>query len=186
MTCKRKIQAGLLAIALLAVAAAGSLFWFNWWIRNSWTRIYPICHDGDTLVQFTKPLTEEAFELYASYMTKSNKRGYSFRVGDAIYVKRGYWLFGDGEHLQITRLMNDGLARARALKEGGGIHCSEIAELGTLSRDRWYTSEYYPPNWVRDNLERVSFHVLAERFGTYTPFGEFLRQFETTDDKPDS
>lgn len=86
MNLKRKILFGLAAIAFLAVAAPCSLVWFNWWIRNSWTRMYPICHDGDTLVEFMEPMSDEAFEVYASYMTRDNKKGYSFREGRKIFV----------------------------------------------------------------------------------------------------
>jgi len=184
MTLKHKVFFCMAVIAFLAVAAVGSLFWFNWWIRNSWTRMYPICFDGDTLVEFTEPMTDEAFELYTSYMTRGRNADYSYRDSQAIYVKRWYWLFGDGEHLQITGLVNDGLAKAHGQEENRDIHCSEIARIGTPSGGRGYQSGYYPPNWVRDNLQLVSFHVLGERFGYYTPVGEFLRQFEISDIRP--
>jgi len=146
--------------------------------------MYPICQDSATLVEFTQPMTEEAFEIYASYMTRDNKKGYSYREDRNIFVKRWYWLFGDGEHLQITGLMNDQLARARGLKENRDIHCRAIARMGMISEDGWYTSGYYPPNWVRDNLQEISFDVLKERFGDYTPFGEFLKRFELSDNEP--
>ncbi|MBF0269175.1 MAG: hypothetical protein HQL44_11345 [Alphaproteobacteria bacterium] len=183
MKWKRNILLSLLAIAIWAVATAGSLFWFNWWIRNSWTRTYPICHDGDALVEFTQPMTDEAFEIYAHYMLLDSSE-YVRVVNRSVFSKRWYWLFGDGEHLQITGLMNDQLARARGLKENRDIHCREIARMGMVSEDGWYTSGYYPPNWVRDNLQQISFDVLKERFGDYTPFGEFLKRFELSDNEP--
>ncbi|CAA6604473.1 hypothetical protein MTBLM1_30066 [Rhodospirillaceae bacterium LM-1] len=173
---------GLAAIVFLTVAAAGSLFWFNWWIRNSWVRVYPICHDGDTLVEFTEPMTDEAFELYARYMLLDSAE-YVRVINKTVYSKRWYWLFGDGEHLQITGLVADALAKAHGQKGGRDSHCREIANNGTL-RDGWYHAEYYPPNWVRDNLLLISFGVRRERIGYYTPVGRFLKRFEISDNEP--
>jgi hypothetical protein len=182
MTWKRKIQLGLFATALLAVAAAGSLFWFNWWIRNSWTQIYPLCHDGDALVEFTEPMTKEAFDLYARYMLLDSQ-AYVYVDGNLVFTKRWFWLFGDGELLQVTGLVYNGLAKGHGPKDRWEIDCSELAKKGTPSGDWTYTSSYYPPNWVRDNLQRISFDVLRERFGHYTPIGKFLKRFEITPDK---
>ncbi|MBF0354979.1 MAG: hypothetical protein HQL43_07075 [Alphaproteobacteria bacterium] len=174
MTLKRKIQAGLLAIALLAVAAAGSLFWFNWWLRFGTTRIYPLCFDGDGYTEFTEPLTPQANAVFIKIMS-SHTKGYVWIKDGQVIAMNWYWLFGEGALAQRTYSLLRELALSHGLDPEMNGFCSDLALMGTPARSSDYSGIAYPSNFTRDTLEPLSFGARAERAGYYTPVGRFYQ-----------
>lgn len=174
MTWKRKIQLGLFAIALLAVAAAGSVFWFNWWLRFGTTRIYPLCFDGDGYVEFTDLLTPEANAIFIEHMTPWNE-GYVWIENGTVIAKNWYWLFGEAEIVQRTNYFLDELAKSQGLDPDEYDFCRHIAQIGTPAHDSHYSGKAYPNNFVHDTLEPWAFGASSERAGHFTPVGRFYQ-----------
>ncbi|MBF0169377.1 MAG: hypothetical protein HQL45_17355 [Alphaproteobacteria bacterium] len=171
---KRKIQAGLLAIAMLAVAAAGSLFWFNWWLRFGTTRIYPVCQSSYGYMELTTPLTPEANALFQSIMRRWTEK-YVRIEDEKVIAKNWYWLFGEAELVQRTNYFLEELAKSQGLDPDEFVFCRHLALMGTTAHSRDYLAESYPGNFTRDTLEPLSFGARAERAGYYTPVGRFYQ-----------
>ncbi|MBF0355662.1 MAG: hypothetical protein HQL43_10555 [Alphaproteobacteria bacterium] len=174
MTLKRKIQAGLLAIALLAVAAAGSLFWFNWWLRFGTTRIYPVCRASPVYLEFTEPLTPQANALFLKIMMRFNE-GYVWIKDGQVIAMNWYWLFGEAELVQRTNYFLKELAALHGHDPKNYYYCSDLFRFGTPPNTGDYSVESYPSNFTRDTLEPLSFGASSERAGHFTPVGRFYQ-----------
>jgi hypothetical protein len=174
VTWKRKNPLGLAAIAFLAVAAAGSLFWFNWWLRFGSTRIYPVCKNSYGYAQFTSSLTPEANALFHKIMLKWDERYIWIEDGNVI-AKNWYWLFGEAELVQRTNYFLSDLASPEAHDPYKNYYCDDLARLGTPAHTRDYSGEDYPGNFTRDMLEPLSFGASSERAGHFTAVGRFYQ-----------
>jgi hypothetical protein len=133
MIMKREIQFGLAVIAFLAVTAAGSLFWFNWWLRFGTTRIYPLCFDGESLIEFNDPLTPEANAMFHGNMMPFNVR-YAWVEDEKVIAKNWCWLFGEAEIYQRTKYhFLEELAKYQGLDPERYHFCGDLAVMGTPS-----------------------------------------------------
>ncbi|CAA6604439.1 exported hypothetical protein [Rhodospirillaceae bacterium LM-1] len=174
MTLKRKIMSGLAVIAFLAVAAAGSLFWFNWWLRFGSTRIYPVCKSSYGYMELTTPLTTEANAMFYGNMLPFNE-GYVWIEEGNVIAKNWYWLFGEAELVQRTNYFLEELAKSQSLDPDEYVYCRHLALIGTPAHSSDYVAESYPSNFTRDTLEPLSFGVSSERAGHFTAVGRFYQ-----------
>ncbi len=174
MTLKRKILLSLLAIVFLTVAAAGSLFWFNWWQRFGTTRIYPVCRTSPVYLEFTPPLTPEANALFQSIMRRWTDK-YVRIENENVIAKNWYWLFGEAELVQRTNYFLEGLAKSQGLDPDGHYFCRDLFRMGVPAGVEDYTVESYPGNFTRDTLEPLSFGASSERAGHFTSVGRFYQ-----------
>jgi hypothetical protein len=174
MNLKRKILFGLAAIAFLAVAAAGSLFWFNWWLRFGTTRIFPVCKESSGYAQFTSSLTPETNARFQSIMQRWTQK-YVRIEDEKVIAKNWYWLFGEAELVQRTNYFLEELAKSQGHDPGMHYYCDDIALMGTPAHSRDYFAKSYPSNFTRDTLEPLSFGASSERAGHFTAVGRFYQ-----------
>ncbi|MDK9722143.1 MAG: hypothetical protein OEL53_13280 [Rhodospirillales bacterium] len=174
MNLKRKIQVGFAAIAFLAVAGAGSLFWFNWWLRFGSTRIYPVCRTSPVYLEFTTPLTPEANARFQSIMQRWTQK-YVRIEAEKVVAKNWYWLFGEAELVQRTNYFLKELAKSQGLDPSRSYYCSDLFRMGVPADVGDYTVEAYPSNFTRDTLEPLSFGASSERAGHFTAVGRFYQ-----------
>lgn len=191
----RRFILRLLAVAVLvAVTAIGGLGWFNWWIRNTWMPIAPLCFDGDETVQLTEPLTPEAKELYLRYITRmrdiftekdrAERATYARVVGDQAYVRTWYWLLGTPELRNLAHAWEKELYRRIDIKDDADNMCLDIVRVATINRPRHYDSEDYISESMADRLTPWTFNVWGERSGNYTWIGWQLKRIESDSSPP--
>lgn len=174
MKWKRNILLCLLAIAIWAVAAGSSLFWFNWWLRFGSTRIYPVCRTSPVYLEFTTPLTPEANALFQNIMRRWTEK-YVRIEEEKVIAKNWYWLFGEAELVQRTNYFLEELAKSHGLDSDRSYYCSDLFRMGVPVGVDDYTVEAYPSNFTRDTLEQLSFGASSERAGHFTAVGRFYQ-----------
>jgi hypothetical protein len=194
MTLRRLILRLLAVAVLVTVTAIGGLGCFNWWIRNTWMPIAPLCFDGDEVVQLTEPLTPEAKELYLRYFAwtldifkekdRAERATYARVVGDQAYVRTWYWLLGTPELRNLAHAWEAELYRRMDVKEESDNMCLDIVRVATINRPRHYDSEDYISESMADRLTPWTFDIWAERNGDYTWVGRQLKRIESDSPPP--
>ena len=185
----------LLAVAVvMTMTAIGGLGWFNWWIRNTWRPIAPLCFDGDETVQLTEPLTPEAKELYLRHITWTAEGDaekyrkwvapYTRVVGDQAYVRTWYWLLGTPELRNLAHAWERDLYLRMDIKDDTDNMCLDIVRVATINRPRHYDSEEYISESMADRLTPWTFDVWGERNGDYTWVGRQLKRIESDSSPP--
>lgn len=183
-----RFRIALVAITLLALAALTGLGWFNWWLRHTWTRIYPVCGSDGVVYEFLDPMIPEARDLFIGYKTSTlpqhtksmatEASTYVRVVGDKVYARSWYWMLGLAERTNGQNYMNEDLAELVGRPDLATTFCSHFVQLATTLDRYSYTIRDYPQASVQEFLELLSFGVIYERRGEYTAVGRFFQRFE--------
>lgn len=178
----------LLAATLLVVASVAWLGWYNWKIRNSWVRLYPVCRHAGTYVDLVEPLTPPVNELFVGWstMTRPHHRP-EFAAMEASYirVKDGkvfaplwYQALAGMENRQLVWYMSSELATLLGKDDPDNwSHCSKFVEIATISRRQDYLYRYRLSETAEAFWTALSFGVDRERDGEYSWVGRALQPF---------
>lgn len=135
----------LLAAALLAVASVAWLGWYNWKIRNTWVRLYPVCRHAGTYVDLVEPLTPLANDLFVTWSTSTRPHHppeFAADTASHIRAKDGkvygqLWCqtLAGMENRQLVWYMSRELATMLGKPDPEGWkHCSKFVEIATSSQ----------------------------------------------------
>ncbi|MCA1909669.1 MAG: hypothetical protein LDL39_15025 [Magnetospirillum sp.] len=181
----RRLILILLLAAMLVPAGVAWLAWYNWNIRNTWVRIYPVCYAGGTYIDLVEPMTPLANQMFVEWstMTRPHHRPeYAVGMDKYIRVKDGkvfaplwYQTLAGMENRQLVWYMSSELAKI--LGKPDPIiwgNCRDFVDMATISRRQDYVYRYR----LSENAEAfwtfLSFGVDRERDGEYSWVGKLL------------
>ena len=175
----------LLAAILLVSTCMAWLVWYNWNIRNTWVRVYPVCYAGGTYIDLVEPMTPMANQMFVEWstMTRPHHRA-DFAIGMDKYirVKDGkvfaplwYQTLAGMENRQLIWYKSRELATVLGKPDPDNWgDCRKFVEIATISRRQDYVYRYR----LSENAEAfwtfLSFGVDRERDGEYSWVGKLL------------
>lgn len=181
----RRLTLILLLVALLVPAGVAWLAWYNWNIRNTWVRLYPVCRDGGSYLDLVEPMTPQANQMFMEWATMTSphhRADFAAKVTGYIRAKDGkvfallwYQTLAGMENRQLLWYMSSDLAKV--LGRPAPIiwgNCRDFVDMATISRRQ----DYVYRNRLSENAEAfwtfLSFGVDRERFGDYSWVGKLL------------
>lgn len=188
MKCPRLRTLALLATALLTVASVVWLGWYNWNIRNTWVRLYPVCRSLGTYVDMAEPLTPLANELFVTWSTSTRPHhppefaarteSYIRTKDGKVYSRLWHQTLAGMENRQLILYMSRELATMLGKEDPDyWSHCSKFVEIATVSRRQDYLYRTRLNETAETIWTFLSFGVDRERYGEYSWVGRLLQPF---------
>jgi len=174
-----------LVALLLAFVSVAWLAWYNWNIRNTWVRLYPVCRDAGEYVDLVELMTPQANQMFVEWatMTRPHHRP-EFAIGmdkyirvkdGKVYAQLWYQTLAGMENRQLVWYMSRELATILGKPNPDSwSYCMDFAEIATTRRNR----DYHVRERLSENAEAfwtfLSFGVDRERDGEYSWVGKLL------------
>ncbi|MGE4281380.1 MAG: hypothetical protein AB7G62_17480 [Magnetospirillum sp.] len=182
---KRPRRLILLLVTMLVPAGVAWLAWYNWNIRNTWVRLYPVCRDAGEYVDLIEPMTPQVNQMFVEWATMTrplHRPEYAVGMDKYIRVKDGkvyaplwYQTLAGMENRQRIWYMSRELATMLGKPNPDNwSYCMDFAKIATTSRNR----DYHVRARLSDKAEAfwtfLSFGVDRERDGEYSWVGKLL------------